>query len=126
MNPVLCQDVFDLARKTLEETTCNCHVEGGACARCLVDRNNYKYASLLSKAKVLDWLNRQKNKAFDIPTDVQSFSPTSKVVYQSLKDVVKQAIKDSEVKKISLFASDITDDYTITDWASLRSEWVSI
>ena len=122
MNPVLCQDVFDLARKTLEETTCNCHVEGGACARCLVDRNNYKYASLLSKAKVLDWLNRQKNKAFDIPTDVKSFSPTSKVVYQSLKDVVKQAIKDSEVKKISLFVSDITDDYTITDWASLRSE----
>ena len=122
MNPVLCQDVFDLARKTLEETTCNCHVEGGACARCLVDRNNYKYASLLSKAKVLDWLNRQKNKAFDIPTDVKSFSPTAKVVYQSLKDVVKQAIKDSEVKKISLFVSDITDDYTITDWASLRSE----
>ena len=122
MNPVLCQGVFDLARKTLEETTCNCHVEGGACTRCLVDRNNYRYASLLSKAKVLDWLNRQKDKAFDIPTDVKSFSPTAKVVYQSLKDVVKQAIKDSEVKKISLYASDITDDYTITDWASLRSE----
>lgn len=122
MNPVLCQEVFDLARQTLEEATCNCHVEGGACARCLVDRNNYRYANLLSKAKALDWLNRQKNKALDVPATVKSASPTAKVVYQSLKDIVKQSIKDSEVKKITLYVSDLTDDNAVTDWSSIRSE----
>ena len=122
MNPVLCQEVFDLARQTLEETTCNCHVEGGACARCLVDRNNYRYASLLSKSKVLDWLNRQKNKALEVPSNVKAASPSAKVVYQSLKDIVKQSIKDSEVKKITLCVSDLTDDNAVTDWSSVRSE----
>ena len=62
MDPFFCQEVFDIARKDLEETTCNCHVDGGACTRCLIDRNNYRYAYLLSKSKVSDWLNRQKSK----------------------------------------------------------------
>ena len=122
MNPVLCQEVFDIARETLEETTCNCHVEGGACARCLIDRNNYRYSNLLSKAKVLDWLNRQKNKALEVPQTVKSVRPSAKVVYQSLKDIVKQAINDSDVKKLTLCVSDITDDYAVTDWTSIRSE----
>jgi len=122
MNPVLCQEVFDLARKTLEETTCNCHVEGGACARCLIDRNNYRYSYLLSKAKALDWLNRQKNKALEVPTRVKTSSPSAKVVYQPLKDIVKQSIKDPDVKKITLCVSDLTDDNVVTDWSSVRSE----
>lgn len=122
MNPVLCQEVLDIARQTLAEATCNCHVEGGACARCLVDRNNYRYAHLLSKAKALDWLNRQKNKVFNVPASVKAVSPTAKVVYQSLKDIVKQSIKDAEVKKITLCVSDLVDDTAITDWTSVRSE----
>ena len=122
MNPVLCQEVFDLARQTLEETTCNCHVEGGACARCLIDRNNYRYSYLLSKAKALDWLNRQKNKALEVPTRVKTSSPSAKVVYQPLKDIVKQSIKDPDVKKITLCVSDLTDDNVVTDWSSVRSE----
>lgn len=122
MNPVLCQDIFDIARKDLEETTCNCHVDGGACARCLVDRNNYRYAHLLSKEKVMGWLNKQKNKALDIPTEVKLFSPNAKVVYQSMKDIVKQAINDPEVNRVTLCVSDLTDDYAVTDWSSIRSE----
>lgn len=122
MNPVLCQEVFDLARQTLEETTCNCHVEGGACAICLIDRNNYRYSYLLSKAKALDWLNRQKNKALEVPTRVKTSSPSAKVVYQPLKDIVKQSIKDPDVKKITLCVSDLTDDNVVTDWSSVRSE----
>lgn len=122
MNPVLCQEVFDIARKDLEETTCNCHVDGGACARCLVDRNNYRYSHLLSKAKVLDWLNRQKDKALDVPSSIKAISPSAKVVYQSLKDILKQANNDSEVKKLTLCVSDVSDDYAISDWSSIRSE----
>lgn len=122
MNPVLCQEIFDLARQILEETTCNCHIEGGACARCLVDRNNFRYAKLLSKLKVLDWLNRQKNKALEVPLAIKVSSPSAKVVYLSLKDIIKQSIKDSEVKKITLCVSDLTDDHAITDWSSVRSE----
>ena len=122
MNPGLCQEVFDLARRDLEETTCNCHIDGGACARCLVDRNNYRYAHLLSKPKVVDWLNRQKGKALDVPNAIMSISPSAKVVYQSLKDIVRQSITDSEVKKLTLCVSDLTDDYAVTDWLSIRSE----
>ena len=122
MNPVLCQEIFDSARKMLEESACTCHVDGGACAKCLVDRNNYRYANLLSKAKVLDWLNRQKNKALEVPANVKASSPSAKVVYQSLKDIVKQSIKDSDVKKITLCVSDLTDDNAVTDWSGIRSE----
>ena len=122
MNPILCQEILDKSRKMLEESACSCHIDGGACAKCLVDRNNYRYASLLSKTKVLDWLNRQKNKALDIPSNVMAVSPSAKVVYQSLKDIVKQSIKDSEVKKITLCVSDLTDDNVVTDWSSIRSE----
>ena len=122
MNPVLCQEIFDIARKDLEETNCNCHVDGGACARCLVDRNNYRYSHLLSKAKVMDWLNRQKGKALDVPSSIKAISPSAKVVYQSLKDIFKQANNDSEVKKLTLCVSDESDDYAISDWSSVRSE----
>ena len=122
MNPILCQEILDKSRKMLEESACSCHIDGGACAKCLVDRSNYRYASLLSKAKVLDWLNRQKNKVLDIPSNVMAVSPSAKVVYQSLKVIVKQSIKDSEVKKITLCVSDLTDDNAVTDWSSVRSE----
>lgn len=122
LNPVLCQEIFDIARRTLEEAPCNCHIEGGACTRCLIDRNNYKYANLLSKSKVLDWLNKQKDNLLNVPQAVMNFSPTAKIVYQSLKEIVKQAVKESDVRNISLFVSDITDDYAVTDWSSIRSE----
>lgn len=122
MNPTLCQEVFDIARKDLEEMTCNCHIDGGACARCLVDRNNYRYSHFLSKAKVMDWLNKQKNKPIDVPIAIKAVSPSAKVVYQSLKDILKQSINDSEVKKLTLCVSDETDDYAVTDWSSIRSE----
>lgn len=121
-NPASCQEIFDLARHTIEETNCNCHQEGGACAQCLIDRNNYRYANLLSKAKVLDWLNRQKNGVFEVTDKVRSVSPFAKTVFQSLKNVVRTAINDSSVTKISLFVSDLSDDYAITDWSSIRSE----
>lgn len=122
MDPVLCQEVFDIARKDLEETTCNCHVDGGACARCLVDRNNYRYANLLSKAKALDWLNRQKVKTLSVPVEISQVSPSAKIVYQSLKDILKSAISDIEVKEITVCASDLIDDYAVSDWSSIRSE----
>ena len=122
MNPVLCQEVFDLARKMLEESACTCHIDGGACAKCLVDRNNYRYTNLLSKSKVLDWLNRQKNKALEIPQPVKIASPEAKVVYQSMKAVLQQSIADPDIKEITLCVSDITDDTAITYWSSIRSE----
>ena len=121
MTPALCQDIFDIARKDLEETTCNCHIVGGACPRCLVDRNNERNARLLSKKLVLDWLNKQKNNALEIPNDVIETSPNARVVYQSFKDVVEQAIKDPEVRRITLCVSDETDDYAVSDWTSVRS-----
>ena len=121
-DPILCQEVFNLARKNLQMAKCNCHLEEGACTQCLIDRNSYRYAKLLSKAKVLNWLNRQQEKTFEIPDIVKETSPSAKIVYQYLKNIVRQAVKDSNVTKLSLFVSDLTDDYTITDWTSIRSE----
>ena len=41
---------------------------------------------------------------------------------QSLKDIFNQSVNDTEVKKIILCVSDISDDYAVTDWSSIRSE----
>ncbi len=121
-NPVLCQEVFDIARQSLEDSPCNCHIDGGACTRCLVDRNNYRYAKLLSKSKVLDWFNKQKNRTIDVPVEIKASSPNATIVYQTPKTIFKEAINKSDVKKITICVSDLTDDYAITDWTSVRSE----
>lgn len=122
MNPPECQEIFDLARRKLEEYSCRCHIDGGACARCLIDSNNYKYANKLSKGKVLDWLNMQKGRAVLVPDNVLAVSPGAKVIYQSLKDIAKRAVASSETTALTLCVSDQTDDYVITEWCSVRSE----
>ncbi len=121
-NPVLCQEVFDLARKSLEETTCKCHIDGGACAKCLVDRNNYRHEHLLSKKKALDWLNRQKNREIQIPNSVREASPYATITYQTLKNILKKSINEADVRRITLCVSDNSDDCAVTDWTSIRSE----
>lgn len=120
-DPHFCQEIFDLARNILEQTTCNCHIDRGACARCLIDRSNYKYADMLSKAKVLDWLNRQKQGAFEVPDAVRTVSPEAKAVYQSLKDIVRLAVNDVEVTELSLYVSDLSEDCSIAEWTSMHS-----
>ncbi len=120
--PGICQEVFDLARRMLEESGCDCHKNDNACTHCLIDRNNYRFSKELSKEKALNWLKAQKNGAFEVPEQIRRVSADVKPIYQSLKDVVKQAIKDQEVKEISLFVSDLSDDVCINDWRSIRSE----
>ena len=39
-----------------------------------------------------------------------------------MKEILRQSVKDSDVKKLTLCVSDNTDDYAITDWISVRSE----
>lgn len=121
-NAQTCQEVLDIARKELEESKCDCHTKGGACPRCLVDRNNFRDQHLLSKAKALDWLNRQKNKAPEMSQNVRNASPNAKMVIQTLKNTVKEAVADKNVTDITLCVSDNTDDTAIHDWISIRSE----
>lgn len=121
-DPVLCQEVFDMARAELEQAPCKCHEDGGACSRCLIDRSNYRNVKLLSKAKALNWLNKQKGKAVVVPPSVLEVSPDAKITYQTMKEILRQSVKDSDVKKLTLCVSDNTDDYAITDWISVRSE----
>lgn len=121
-DPTTCQRVLDVAREDLEQAECDCHKSYGACTRCLVDRNNYRYANKLSKAKALDWLNRQKNKTMTIPSAITTKSPDASIVYLSLKDILKKAVLSGETKEVDIFASDLTDDYTIRDWCSVQAE----
>jgi superfamily II DNA/RNA helicase/rubrerythrin len=123
LNPVLCQEIFDIARDNLEKAACNCQDEGGACTSCLIDRNSYRFANLLSKSKVLNWLHRQKGKKVEVPQEIRLKSPSAKVVYQSLHDIFKQAVDDSDVCNITLCVSDLTDDTVLSEWTSIRSEF---
>lgn len=116
------QEVLDIAKHDLENTTCDCHQKKGACTKCLIDRNTYRYDHYLSKAKALDWLNRQKEGVVEVSDTIRKVSPSAKIVYHSLKDIVRYAINDSEVKKLTLCVSDRTDDYSVTEWTSIRSE----
>lgn len=70
-------------------------------------------------------VNRQKNKALEIPQSVKNESPNAKVVYLSMKAVLQQSIADSDVKEITLCVSDITDDTAVTDWSVSALRWVN-
>lgn len=120
--PDECEKIFDIARRMLSEYTCRCEIDGGACARCLIDRNNYRVADKLSKGLAMDWLEKQRGKKVIIPESVKLTSPNPKVIYQSLHDIARQAIEDSETKAITFVVSDRTGNYSVTDWISARSE----
>lgn len=117
-----CQEIFEIARKKLENYDCECHINGGACAQCLIDRTNYRYANLLSKGKALDWLNRQKGKKIQLPQSVKAISPNANVVYVSLKDLVRQAISQKESTALTLCVSDLVGDFVVSEWNSIRKE----
>lgn len=121
-DPVTFQKVLDRAREALENADCDCHKSYGACPKCLVDRNNYRYSAKLSKAKALDWMNRQKNKITSMPDSVRQSSPAANIVYLPLKDILKKAVSDGETKEITVIASDNTDDCRVTDWCSVMTE----
>ena len=121
-NPQECIQILDIAREIVDSYSCNCHVDGGACARCLVDRNNYRYSHLLSKGKVIEWLEKQKEESLPIPEAVLNNSPMAKVSHQKLTTTLKEAIKSADVQEISLCVSDMVDNTCINDWCSIRSE----
>lgn len=121
-NMAFCQEVFDEARKSLEQASCNCHKEDGACTHCLVERNNFRFIHLLSKELVLNWLNKQGHNVPQLSQEVLTYSPYAQIVFQNLKEIVKQAVKDSNTKTLSLFVSDVTDDYILSDWSDIRQE----
>lgn len=121
-NPQELSKILDIAREIVESYSCNCHVDGGACARCLVDRNNYRYAHLLSKSKVMEWLDKQKEVSKPVPVDIRQISANAKVSHQPLKTIVKEAVRSADVKEITLCVSDIVGNNSINDWSSIRSE----
>lgn len=120
--PDTCQEIFDIARADLEKSTCKCHEDQGACTSCLVDRNNYRFTNKLSKAKALEWLNRQKNKIDKVPNEILSVCPNAKVAFQSLKSTFNQACNANDVTDITVVISDNSSDIVVSNWVSQRSE----
>lgn len=121
-DPVSCQKVLEKARTMLEEAPCNCHHEGGACTSCLIDRNNFRFQTKLSKEKALDWLTRQNSGILEVPEAIRANSPDATIANQTLKNILKKAVNDSDVRSITLCVSDENDDSVINDWISIRSE----
>lgn len=117
-----CQKIFDVARTALEDSPCHCEEAGGACTCCLIDRNNYRYANYLSKAKALGWLQRQKHGAIVVPESIKDMSPNAAAVYQNVKTVANAAVASPETKEMAFFVSDDTSDYAISHWTSIKSE----
>lgn len=121
-NPIDCQNIFNIAYNLLQEYPCSCHIDGGACAKCLVDRFNYRYSSKLSKEKAMNWLCIQREKAIQIPNQIIESHPEAMIVYQPLKEIAKQAITSSQTTSITFVVSDLDDSYAISDWCSFHSE----
>ena len=112
----------DIALGMLHSYGCRCHEDGGACARCLVDRDNYRFASSLSKGAAIEWLTLQKEGAIAIPDSIRASHPDTTVIFQPLKALVRKAVSDDETSSIILCASDINGDCAVSDWTSMHSE----
>lgn len=121
-NPTECQAVFDIALRMLHGYVCRCHEDGGACARCLVDRDNYRFASSLSKGAAIEWLTLQKEGAIAIPDNIRASHPDAGVVFQPLKELVRKAISDDETSSVILCISDINGNCAVSEWTSIHSE----
>ena len=121
-NPAECQAVFDIALRMLGEYSCKCHEDGGACTRCLVDRDNYREAEFLSKGAAMEWLAMQKERAIEVPAAIKVSHPDAAVIYHPLKGVAMQAISQQETSSISFFVSDLGGDCTLSEWTSIHSE----
>ena len=121
-NPTECQAVFNIALRKLGEYPCKCHEDGGACARCLIDRDNYRYSEFLSKEAAIEWLTMQKERAIEVPAAVHSAHPDAAVVYQPLKSILMQAVSQQETSSVILCVSDINGDSVVTDWTSIHKE----
>ena len=121
-NPTECQEVFNIALRKLREYSCNCHEDGGACARCLVDRDNYRDAEFLSKGAAMEWLTMQREHIIAVPQAVKAAHPDAAVIYQPLKALAMQAVSQQETSEVTLCVSDLNGDCTISDWTSIHSE----
>lgn len=122
-DPAICQEVFCIARQKLLTANCECEKGIGACPRCLVDRNSFRYAHKLSKALALDWLNKQQSVSVQLPANLANTN--TGIIYQSLKHIATAAAGNKEVKAITFC---ISDQYgcCASDWLSSRSAIGSI
>ena len=121
-NATECQAVFNIALRKLNEYPCKCHEDGGACARCLIDRDNFRYSDYLSKSAAIEWLTMQKERAIDVPDFIRSSHPEAIVIYQPLKTLIMQAVSQQEVSAIILCVSDTNGDCAISEWTSIHNE----
>lgn len=120
-NPTECEQIMNIARRMLGEYKCDCHLNGGACSRCLIDRNNYRYANLLDKSVVADWFSKQSMRRASVPAGIQAISPNVRLVYQNLKAIAKNAINNPEVASLIFCVSDEEADAVINDWCSSKA-----
>lgn len=121
-DPAECEQIFAIARRKIHEYTCICEQDGGACAKCLVDRNNYRYSKRLSKAKAIEWLDSQSKRTTQVPIDISSISPNTIAVLHDLKTIAKQAVENTNVIGLTFCVSDMASSCIINDWCSINSE----
>ncbi len=117
-----CQEIFNIARRMIANSTCSCEQEDGACAKCLVDRDNYRYSRLLSKALVMEWLRKQSASNIVVTESVQNFGVDPHPVFQPLRTIAKSFMNASECRKLVFCVSDTADNCSINDWSSVHTK----
>lgn len=116
-----CQDIFKIAKRMIINSTCSCEQEDGACAKCLVDRDNYRNSRLLSKALIMEWLRKQSASNVIVTESVQCFGVDPHPVFQPLRAVAKAFVNSAECRKLVFCVSDIADNSSINDWSSVHT-----
>ncbi len=117
-----CMEVFKIAKRMINNSTCSCEQEDGACAKCLVDRENYRNSRLLSKGLVMEWLRKQSSSNAVVTESVQSFGVDPHPVFQPLRTIAKSFVNSADCKKLVFCVSDIADNCAINDWSSIHTQ----
>lgn len=118
-DPMQCQKVLAHALEMLQESGCRCENKPmGACQKCLVDRQSLHHINILSKKKALKWLLQQQGIKTEVPESIKSFSPNAKSTARRIYFVLKDAMKDPEVKNVTLFVNDNEELFSPSDWSS--------
>lgn len=117
-----CVEVFKIAKRLILNSSCSCEQDDGACAKCLIDRDNYKNSKLLSKALIIEWLQKQNSTNVTITESVQNFGVDPHPVFQTLRASATALVNSSECRRIVFCVSDVADNCSINEWNSVHTK----
>ena len=90
-------EVFDLARKALQNDDCN-----KACTKCLVDRSSQWYLNYLDRKKALEWLEMEYLTR-TAPAEIRGMFPDAEAITSDWPTEFYRICRDNTIKSIKFF-----------------------